>query len=119
GVQRQGVRCLVAHDEARRDAVRVSRACGGGRDGKDAVEDQRAILVEVVVTQTGGEVESISGGQGCFAEGGGLLQIVVQVGKEQLVHPGPLCSLGPAGGDRARRITRRQLCRRGRVEPLH
>src|SRR2546427_8904071 len=87
GVEREGVRCLVAHDEARRDAVRVSRACGGGRDGKDAVEDQRAILVEVVVAQTGGEVESISGGPGWFARGGGPLLIVVAGGKKKILHP--------------------------------
>src|SRR5205814_2698576 len=72
GVEGERVGRLVAHHEARRYAVRVSLAGGVRGNGEDAVEDQRAILVEVVVPQSRGDVEPVIRGQGRFAEQRGL-----------------------------------------------
>ena len=96
GVQVRVVAELVGGDETRRHPVRVG---GRGRPagvGEDAVEDLRAVLVEVVVAQPAGQAQPVAQVIGRLAEERELVELVVQVGVvEDVLARAEL----PRGGD--------------------
>src|SRR5882672_11720453 len=85
---------FVAGDEARHHAVGLGGSGLGHqlRPGaivrENAVENLVAVLVEVVVAKTPGNVEAACRNRR-LAEGGGLPQVVVQIRPEQVILGGP------------------------------
>ena len=101
GVELRVLAGLEAGDEAGSDAVRAGVAFRRSWIGEQAVEDLAAGLRVVVPARARRQVDSLAGGPGDLEERCRLLEVVAEIGVEQLVRRG---AEGARGGDSAQSL---------------
>ena len=104
-IEARGVAPFVTRDDARRESVRRRGSDAVDRIREDAVEHLLAILFEVVVAETAGQIETVADAEGHLAEQRQLARFVVQVRLVELVLQSQLrAGRGDVDADRRGRV---------------